>query len=135
MELELIEFNPQNCASGGRISSPCLSVNFKTGFFAFNGSACELIGLKAKDTIKIFQNPKEPGDWYVEKVSTGGFGLRRKKHCDTLLIFNNIKLAKKIADSVEFVENSGKLRVAGQATTINDRTLWGIITTTLTNRN
>lgn len=130
--MNLKEFTPDNCITGRSSSRvPSIGINTKVGMFRLNLEATELVGLKDGDQVKFHQDEDEPTNWYLEKVKEGGFVLRHKEAVGNGLLFNNMKLAKQIAESVSFTEKSGKCLLAGVPTQVNKRQLFGIITGTL----
>jgi hypothetical protein len=132
--MKLKEFNTENCTGlRTRTSAPAITVDTKTGCNRINGAASELIGLSDGDQVKFHQDEDEEGDWYMEKVKDGGFELRKGPAGSTLL-FNNVKLSKKIAESVAFEGRSGKCLIAGKPTEFQKRKLFGVLTSGLRNQ-
>lgn len=129
--MKLKEYNSENCVSLGRTHSPSISINTKTGLIRISVSAANLIGLADGDQVKFHQDEEEESDWYLEKVPSGGFAIR--EHTGSM-IFNNTSLTRKIADSVEFQDKTGKCLVAGKPTEFQKRKLWGVLTSTLRNK-
>lgn len=129
--MKLKEFNIENCGSNVRSTLPAVSFDFKVGAARVNREACLLVGLKEGDQVKFHQDLEEPENWYLEKVKSGGFELR--KHAGPSLMFNSSRLAKRVAESVAFDGRSGRCLVAGQATVVEKRKLYGIITGRLRN--
>jgi hypothetical protein len=133
--MNLKEFNIENCKpSRGLKTSPPAAVSMSTdkGLFILNKEAVALIGLSDKIMVVVHQDEDNPEDWYLELVKEKGFLIRvcRKwSQCK----FNNVKVARKIAESVGFKGKTGRMLIAGQPTEIGNRTLWGILAINLKN--
>lgn len=127
--MKLKEFNAENTITvrGGGNKIPAIGINLKTGLFAINKTACELLELKANDQVIILQDEEDKANWYLEKVKTKGFILRTKEGVTTGVLFNNTTMARAIAESIDFKGKSGKAMIAGKATTLDKRKLWGLI--------
>lgn len=130
--MKLKEYNPENSKPVAipRAHPATLRIDTKTGRFIFNKTASELIGLKDKYQVVIYQDEQEPEDWYIEVVKGGGFvlsGRERQGEC----VFNNTVIARKIAESVGYTARNGRMLIAGKPTKIGDRLLWGILTINL----
>lgn len=132
--MKLKEFNPENCIPEKSGKSPMISMSTKSGVFSFNRPACLLMGLKSGDHVVMHQDEETPENWYLEKVGKGkGWEIRGKADENSALLFNNAKLAREIAGSVEFKKISGRMLVAGQPTKYEKRQLWGVLTVNLKN--
>jgi hypothetical protein len=133
--MKLKEFNSENTITvrGGRSTTPKIGLSTKTGLFNFNRSACQLIDLKPGEQIVILQDEEDTENWFLEKVKQKGFVLREKGNFKGLL-FNNTTLARAIADSVSFKEQSGRILIAGKSTVFEKRKLWGLLTASLRNK-
>jgi len=112
--------------------SPKITINTKSGLLSINKGAVELLGLKEKDQVTFHQDEEEITDWYIEKVKSGGFPIRKNKNA-TSLAFNNSYLAKKIFESVTCKEQSASVLLAGKPTKLGSRTLYGLLTNSLIN--
>lgn len=131
--MKLKEFNSENCSGfSKRSSAPSIAIDTKVGCNRINREACERLGLKEGDQVKFHQDEEEEADWYIEKVSEGGFSLR-KVGSGSALAFNNTALAKKIAESVAYEGRSGRCLIAGKPTEFQKRKLFGVLTSGLRN--
>lgn len=130
--MKLKQFTPDSF-SNTRTISPAISVSTKSGLFAINRAAADLIGLKAGDAVTFHQDEEDTGNWFIEKVREGGFLLRNKDEKVSTLFFNNVSMAKEIFKSVDYQQISGRLLVAGKPTKVAKQTLFGLLTGTLVN--
>lgn len=133
--MKLKEFNSENTINvrgGGRLI-PAIGINLKVGLFNISKAACELIELKNNDQIVIHQDEEDKENWYIEKVKSKGFVVRNKEAVTAGVLFNNVTLARAIAESVDFKGKSGKALIAGKPTILDKRKLWGIILSGFTN--
>ncbi len=124
--MKLKEFNEETCTQL-RSTLPSLGINFKTGLFNFNKTACDLLGLKNNDQVIFLQDEDEPQCWYVEKVKSKGFMVREKSNVSTGVLFNNSNLAKQIKENVDADSKSARILIAGKATEAEKRKLWGLL--------
>lgn len=134
--MNLKEYNHKNCEpQRGRKDIPAsISMSTEKGLFTFNKPAAELINVCEKDKVVVYQDEEEPENWYIEVVKDRGFPVRYNKRWENYK-FNNVKVARKIAESVCFSGKTGRMLIAKQPTKIGDRTLWGILTISLNNTN
>lgn len=133
--MKLREFNPENCISvSQRKGQASISIDTKVGCNRITKAACETLGLKAGDCIVFHQDETDTENWYLEKVKSGGFELRENDKITSGLLFNSVALARKIAESVDFTERSGRILIAGQPTDFQKKKLFGLITSSLRNK-
>ncbi|MEI8111143.1 MAG: hypothetical protein WCH59_09155 [Chitinophagia bacterium] len=125
--MKLKTFNAENTFSQ-RQAKPFISVSAKTGLFAFNRGAYELLALKSGDHVQFHQEEDSPENWYIEKVKDGGFTLREYK--ETSLLINNTTLARTIFDSVDSEKMAGRL-IIGEQVKIGKQTLHTLVTASL----
>lgn len=128
--MKLIEFNSTNCKTQ-RKGNAVIGIDFKVGGFRFNLEATELIGIKKGDHIQFLQD-SETAEWYVEKISSGGFELHVNKNISKGVIFNNVHIAREIAGSVDFTGRSGRMQV-GEMVKHEGRKLFHVSTDELIN--
>lgn len=134
--MKLKEFNPETLPSiRGRQTAnmPVISVNRKYGLIVLNIRACELLEVGDFHEIVIHQDEENPDCFYIEKVSSGGFLLKRNTGLSKGLFFSNTKMVHIIFDSVGFEGKSGRLLIAGKPTILGKRKMWGILTNLLKN--
>lgn len=135
--MKLKTFTPKqytNTRGGGRNSTPSLSINTKAGTIRMNMAAAKQMDLKDGSQVLFYQDETDPENWYLGEVEKDGFVLRERKAPNKGLMFNAAGLAREIAESVAFIETSGKCLVAGQATETSEGVLWGVLTSTLKNK-
>jgi|GEM_PF-5931748 len=79
--MKLKEFNPENCIPEKAGKGPLVSMNTKTGLFAINKAACELIGLGGGILSFSTRTRKIPRTGLLRKLpraKAGRSGLRRR---------------------------------------------------------
>jgi hypothetical protein len=130
--MKLKTFNTTNVTSN-RSFSPSIGVNSKTGLFNINPSACEKIGLKEGTCVQFHQDEDDPENWYLEIVKDNGFTLRKNENITKGTFLNCSYIARKIFDSVGYIEMSGRLKI-GETVTIGKRDLVTLITAGLRNK-
>lgn len=129
--MKLKEFNAENTIS--RVGSSYMSFNTKSGVINFNKNACDHIGLQAGDSLILHQDEEDCESWFIEKATDEhcvGFSLRGKD-IKNGLAFNNATLARALADSLNYRDQSGKILIASQPTEFENRTLYGLLTASL----
>jgi hypothetical protein len=136
--MKLKEFNRENTMSrtgGGTQILPRVSINFKNGLFRFSKTSIQHLGLSSNQQWKAFQDQDNEEDWYIEQVKDGGFIIvEREKKNGTVLGFSCSVLARKIADSVSYKEETGRLLIATHPVVLGERKLWKIDTNLLRNK-
>jgi hypothetical protein len=96
------------------------------GVMSINPAAIRLIGLKHGDQIRLLQNKHNPKEWFIEKVNTEGFKLRKAliNNREVTLLANSQFTCKAIQKALEISE-SFKV-VIGSEPDENGR--WSLIT-------
>lgn len=124
--MKLKEFNTENTVTT-RNGVASIGVNTKTGLFNLNKQAKELTGLKNGDQIVLLQDEDDPGCWYLQKVKDKGFEIREKGNVTAGLLFNNTALSRALAEGLGKTETAFKVLIAGKATVVEKKTLWGLL--------
>ena len=129
----LKSYNPTNLISGRSIGiRPRISINVKSGVFALNKPAADLIGLAHGSQVILHQNEDDRTEWYLEPVKADGFSLRDKT-TGNCIYFQSTALVKLIFDSQQYNGTSGRILV-GEKVTIDKRKCFTLITASLTNK-
>jgi hypothetical protein len=130
--MKLKTYNTTNIQTlSNQLRKPYLQVNTTTGLFNINKEAAELIGAGDGDQIQFHQDEDEPLDWYIEKVKKDGFVIRFKENVGKGFLFNSSKLARKIFDSVNCTEKSGRIFI-GEEIIEGKQKLFTLVTAHLT---
>ena len=130
--MKLKTFNAENCVSS-RTLKPSVRICTKSGVISFNKEAASRMNLNDGDQVTIHQSEEEESDWFVSKVNESGFQLRAATQGGSLL-FNNTTLCRMIADSVNYIGQSGKLMVGSEPVTSGEVKYWPLITASLRNK-
>lgn len=132
--MNLKTYNAENCRAS-RSNRPVIGINVKSGVFSINREAADLMGLKSGDKVEIHQDQDNEGDWYLAKSNGVGFPVRMPKDdAARVLVFNNTRLCRAIADSVVYTGRSGKLLVGTDPVTYEKVKYWPLITANLKNK-
>jgi len=109
--MELTTFNAQN--SHQKSGDPIIRFSPK-GVISINKHGVKKVGLSPGDEIIIHQDKRRTKDWYLEKVSAGGFILRGISGGDSLL-FNCATLSNAVLKSLD-KQTAVKIPIAPQMT-------------------
>jgi hypothetical protein len=112
--MKLREYNAVNCSATMTLTHlPVIGISLKGGLFRFKKEVCKLLGLSEGDRVTFHQD-EETAEWYIEKVKDKGFELKVNKAVCGGLIFNNTRIAKCIASSIEYEGSGGNLLVGSE---------------------
>lgn len=130
--MKLKTFNPETTPNQ-RLAGKVAAVNlyFRSGIFSINQTACSMLELSSGDQVMLHQDEDAPEDWYIEKVSDGGYKTRSKSGEPYPIAFNNTALIREMVNSVEMEEGttSCRIKIATEATESDGKKLYGIIMT------
>jgi hypothetical protein len=133
MELKVFD---ASLARKQKPGSPTVHINFKVGIFTFGQAAMRMMDIKMGDQVKIGFDEKN-NDWYIWKVSSGGFLLRAKKSERSgsyAIMFNSAATSEEIANNTKYRGDSAIIPIGTEPVIEdNDQYIvhWPIITAKL----
>jgi hypothetical protein len=133
--MKLSTYNPENTPVVRR-TDPAIRVDFKHGVFCINKSAYSKMKIGGGDKIILHQDEENPENWFLQNVGKkgNGFETRIAKDKSEQMLFNNATLGRKIADSVAFDGNSGKILIGEMISVKGVGEIWTLITAGLRNK-
>ena len=125
MNLTVFDASTLPLSPGGGARAPRILFGAKGGI-NINGSAAEMMGIKAGDRIAFAQDSDDASNWYAYK-SKDGYELRL--HSDKVSYqFNNSAFCKMLKECFGMPTNqSAKFLIAGKPTVHAKVQYWGLV--------
>ena len=122
--MKLKEFNASNSQS---IRSGLSQGMFfgKTGLIGLNKALCAQLGVKAMDTVTLYQDEDNPDEWYIARTE-GGFSLHAPKK-DGACSFGSSETCREFCKATG-LSGTVSLRVATQPVDDEHPGLYAILT-------
>jgi hypothetical protein len=127
--LQLLRFDRTNILVATKLE-PTISLSM-SNVWRINKAAMAQMKLKEGQQVAVFQNPKEPRDWYIAVVPSNGFELRGKQ---ANMEFNSKDLKLQLFTALEWEHPCGTMKMGTEPIQFDGLTLWPLITSSLTYR-
>lgn len=124
--MKLKRFDPISTPSP-RDNKPRIGVS-NTGVWRANKQAGDMLKLKTGSQMLMLQDEKEPTNWYLAPVKSGGFPVYSK---DNAFFWSSQVTKKSLMASLEVEHPSGSMLLGSEPTKHDGLLLYPLITSTL----